>query len=72
LNPDGELPARPGSFQYQGDTKWQVPHSFTSKFEGKAIAMVGRPIVPIHRLARCLLLRPQNRQYWYRHLFSDL
>ncbi|MBA8901319.1 hypothetical protein FHW17_002209 [Phyllobacterium sp. P30BS-XVII] len=30
--------------------------SFTSKCESKAIAVVGRPIVPIHRLARRVLL----------------
>jgi hypothetical protein len=35
-------------------------HTFTSKFESKAFAEAGRPIVPVHRLARCVLLRFQN------------
>ncbi|MBX4421634.1 hypothetical protein K4H00_26870, partial [Mycobacterium tuberculosis] len=37
-----------------------VSTQITSKFESKAIAVVGRPIVPIHRLARCFLLHSQN------------
>ncbi|SDP02555.1 hypothetical protein SAMN05443582_103192 [Phyllobacterium sp. OV277] len=40
-NPDDQLPATPGSFYFEGDAEWFTPHHVTSRFESKAIAMVG-------------------------------
>jgi hypothetical protein len=50
-NPEQDLQACPGSFHFQGDDKRFKPHRFTSKFKGKAIAMVERPVFSMH----CLL-----------------
>jgi len=41
LNPDSQCPADPGSFHNKADAKRQIPHSFNSKFEGKADTAVG-------------------------------
>ncbi|SFI51983.1 hypothetical protein SAMN04515648_0284 [Phyllobacterium sp. CL33Tsu] len=62
MNPDTDLPACPGSFHFQSDAKWSEPHNFTSKFDSKAVASVGEPIFPMHRLAWCLLLCLQTVQ----------
>ncbi|SDP02586.1 hypothetical protein SAMN05443582_103193 [Phyllobacterium sp. OV277] len=45
-NPDHQLPAGPGSFYFQGDAQWFTPHHVTSRFESKAIAMVGEAYLP--------------------------
>jgi hypothetical protein len=44
MDPDGELPARPGSFYDEGNATWFEPHRVTSKLEARPLPRSKWPI----------------------------
>jgi len=53
MNPERNLPARPGSFYSEGDVQRFKPHHITSKLKARLMPQSEQPISPDTPLARC-------------------